>query len=496
MEENIVNNNKNKKKIIIGSIAIILLLLVVVIGSTYAYFTMGVQNVSEDTEITIKTGDKNNITLTGGVTNYKLHVDNDDMAKNKVNAVYYGTISESKNYETNEEDATITIGNIETDGELVDDYTCNATINIVLEGNMKDKLQENDLVVVIIQGETETTIDLSKDITEPSISFDLKNIEPIKAYVKLTNQDKDQSGLEGKELNLEINVSGFRCELNKGTPPLEMLTSTTSEDYLKTVAEDDELLRYVGTQEDVTAGRLNNYICFGTYNQETCLGDKETYMYRIIGITTENVNQELGLVSNQLKIIQAYPKDSISGIAWNSDSDSNITWNSASVQTEYLNGTFLTSITGTVGTHQWSDLISNPKWYIVDNRTSPWTLTVEEDKTTFSTNYKVGLLYASDYYDGCNKSPNTNCWLYVKNGLSTSASLSGNSTSLNEWTMSRFGYVSHDNYYYAWVVGSNGGLTLSDLTATFTVRPVFYLIPNITLTGEGTESNPFIIGEV
>ena len=332
MEENIVNNNKdnkNKKKIVIGSIAIVLLLLVVVIGSTYAYFTMGVQNVSEDTEITIKTGDKNNITLTGGVTNYKLHVDNDDMAKNKVNAVYYGTISESKNYETNEEDATITIGNIETDGELVDDYTCNATINIVLEGNMKDKLQENDLVVVIIQGETETTIDLSKDITEPSISFDLKNIEPIKAYVKLTNQDKDQSGLEGKELNLEINVSGFKCELNKRNSPLEVLTSTTSEDYLKTVAEDDELLRYVGTATDANEHRLNNFICFGTTDESTCTSNPDKYMYRIIGITTENIAEGYG-VKDQLKIIKASKSSSQQ---WFSSDSNSGKWSSTIIQT-------------------------------------------------------------------------------------------------------------------------------------------------------------------
>ena len=99
-------------------------------------------------------------------------------------------------------------------------------------------------------------------------------------------------------------------------------------------------------------------------------------------------------------------------------------------------------------------------------------------------------MYASDYYNGCDKSPDTNCWLYIKNGLSISTSLSGNAQ--NEWTMSRNG--NYDSDYLAWDIDVDGTLKSSFyLNATISVRPTFYLIPNITLTGGGTESDPFII---
>ena len=120
IEDNTLNNEKkNKKKILIGSMIIVLILVVIVVGTTYAYFTMGTINNSEDTEITIKTGKANNIKLTGGIESYKIHLEVADMAFNRVNNNYYGTTDDSKNYETTKEDGTQIIGNLELEGELV-----------------------------------------------------------------------------------------------------------------------------------------------------------------------------------------------------------------------------------------------------------------------------------------------------------------------------------------------------------------------------------------
>ncbi len=408
------------------------------------------------------------------------------MAQNKVNNVYYGTTDESKNYETDKESGTITLGDIQTQDTLVDDYVCSATINIGLDGDMKPELKTNDLVLVIIQGNKESEYDLSEINTSPTFSFALNNIEPIKAYLKFTNQETDQSGLAGKTLNVTISITDFVCEVDKSV--LATLQKTTDSDHLKTVADNDELIRYVGTYEEVK----NNYICFGTTEKDTCTSDKDTYMYRIIGITTDNVNTELGLVPDQLKIIKATPSNTSQ--VWHS-SNSDVIWDSADVQKIYLNATFfktITDITTKVETHNWSELISNPQWYIADNNVGSWILTTEKNKTTLSANHKVGLMYASDYYNGCNKSLNTSCWLYVKNGISASSSLSGNA--LYEWTMSRYGNALGN--CYAWSVLSGGTLNGTYyVDSSYAVRPVFYLIPDVTLTGEGTETNPFVISE-
>ncbi len=48
-------------------------------------------------------------------------------------------------------------------------------------------------------------------------------------------------------------------------------------------ADQGDMYRYQGTSELVN----NNYICFGTDNKVTCIGDEDHYMYRIIGITEE-----------------------------------------------------------------------------------------------------------------------------------------------------------------------------------------------------------------
>ncbi len=484
IEDNTLNNEKkNKKKILIGSMIIVLILVVIVVGTTYAYFTMGTINNSEDTEITIKTGKANNIKLTGGIESYKIHLEVADMAFNRVNNNYYGTTDDSKNYETTKEDGTQIIGNLELEGELVDDYVCTASVNVDLSGNMQSELHENDLVLVIIQGNTETEYDLSKSMTLSSFKFNLSKIEPIKAYLKFTNQNTDQSGLAGKTLNVTINVEDFKCEVRKSV--LTTLQKTTDSDHLKTVVENDELIRYVGTYEEIK----NNYICFGTTDTNTCTSEPDTYMYRIIGVTSDNVNTELGLVPDQLKIIKATPSNT--NQVWYNDYDVNYNWNDTNVEVKiYLNDTFLETITGTLGTHQWSDLISNPKWYIGDITGNSANPPKKESANLISNENKIGLMYASDYYNSYIYGSNTSSWLNICHGRTETNISCGNTY---EWTMSRYG--SSNNHYEVWSVYSGGHLNVGWVNDQFSVRPVLYLTPDIRLSGEGTESNPFLISE-
>ena len=262
---------------------------------------------------------------------------------------------------------------------------------------------------------------------------------------------------------------------------LKLMQQTTSETYLKTVAENDELLRYVGTQSDVTSNKLNNFICFGTENKDVCLGNKGTYMYRIIGITTDKVNTSLGLAKNQLKIIKATPSNTSQ--AWSTNPSSNTDWdNGSNTVRTYLNGTFLGTITGTVGTHNWSDLITSEKWYKGDNTSA--TSSKTEVKTLTTGSYKVGLMYASDYVNSGTQ--NTTNWLFIQNGMS-------GGTNADEWTMTRYGrYVGR---YEPWLVGTDGTFIHTGSNGTTRVRQVFYLTSEISISGAGTEGDPFIISD-
>ena len=472
-------DEKEKRKILISSILIIITLILVVVGTTYAFFSLQIQNSSEPTNIEITTGEQNEITLSGGITGYHINLDVSDMTKDKVGTPYYGTVSD-KNYETDELDGTQDIGILTKTGTLTEKYSCNASINITLDGDMKEFLQANDLVLVVKQGSTSSTYDLSEETTKYTFKFKLDNdnINPIQAYLKFTNQNSDQSDLAGKELNININIDDFACKISVGKEPLEMLRehATGGEEAVTFTEEDvDGMYRYKGTATQVT----NNYICFGTDDTETCLDTPKTYMYRIIGITSTK-DDTLGIPSNSLKIIKATP--SSESQQWHSSS-SDIKWDGSDMKT-YLNGTFYNSIKDAQpnGVY-WDSIILSHSWYNLDYTSVP----AAEPTTSHTAASKIGLMYATDYKNSGDQ--NTNNWLFIKNGWSTNSSLSGNA--LYEWTLSRYG----NNYgnYSAWGVATSGPLSYRRLGYSYVVRPVFYLQSDITLTGEGTAENPFII---
>ncbi len=205
----------------------------------------------------------------------------------------------------------------------------------------------------------------------------------------------------------------------KGRPALEVLKQHKTGGSSTTTFNEsdiDGMYRYKGTKDQV----INNYICFGTTNTDTCTGNQATYMYRIIGIT-DKANATLGLEEGQLKIIRAIP--SSTSQQWHSSSSSDTKWDAASVQT-YLNGTFLNTIDET-----WKKLIDDPYWWIGDNTNSG--ATTETTTTKSSAKHKVGLMYKSDYVNAGTQA--TTNWLHITNGTSSSSTYS----SLNEWTMTR-----------------------------------------------------------
>lgn len=241
------------------------------------------------------------------------------------------------------------------------------------------------------------------------------------------------------------------------------------------------LYRFKGTKDDVTNHDLNNYICFGTTDIETCTGaDKQYYMYRIIGITDgSTTNTALGLEANQLKIIRAYPSNI--DIALNSQ-NSDIPWDEMDI-VDYLNNEFLQTDKLKWKNTYWEGIINESKWYIGTNTNANATT---ETTTVSTSEHRVGLMYKSDFFNAgqVGQSVGRNNWLFISNGMN------GSPTNTTEWTMTN---SSTTRNYSAWAIWSDGKFDTRYLNLTRAVRPVFYLISNVTLTGEGTEESPFII---
>ena len=239
------------------------------------------------------------------------------------------------------------------------------------------------------------------------------------------------------------------------------------------------LYRYQGTEVD-------NYICFGTSDKDTCLGNTDAYLYRIIGVSEDG----------RIKVLKNYALEST--MKWYSSNTSNKTWPSSTIFSSIKDSSFLTNTSYMPS--GWEDKIEITSWKYGDN--TDVNITADalyniENAWTDTVDAKIGLIYAHDYayaYQSgglnCSQSGSyTTCktaWMFI--GVSDSEA-----PSAMEWTMSRYG-LSGSNYT-AWYVHSNGRLgNGSQASYSYSVRPVFFLKSDIELIGgTGKSDDPFII---
>jgi len=109
---------------------------------------------------------------------------------------------------------------------------------------------------------------------------------------------------------------------------------------------------------------------------------------------------------------------------------------------------------------------------------------------------KIGLMYVSDYLlslgnDALNYTSNNQYnslklgWMHISNNDSELSSS-------DEWSMSGFGRNDND-VEASWFIDSSGYISNSENWEEKYVRPVFYLTSDVTITGEGSITNPYII---
>ena len=247
----------------------------------------------------------------------------------------------------------------------------------------------------------------------------------------------------------------------------------------------------------------NNYIWF---NNE---------LWRIIGVFDSASHGQSG---NLVKIIR---EESIGGLAWHKSGTND--WSASSLKS-LLNGAYYdwdsnkssvstycygysTTVPGNCdyskiginGTYR--SMIQNVTWYLRGHSSTSATAesfynyerttgTVYSGRPTEEEGY-IGLMYPSDYgysvlASSCART--TNLSSYNK---STCAGQSWLYKTGYEWTITPYSLVSYKvfNLYY------NGYLSDYDASSGYSIRPVLYLSSSVyKITGDGTISNPYIIG--
>ncbi len=224
------------------------------------------------------------------------------------------------------------------------------------------------------------------------------------------------------------------------------------------------LYRYQGVQNNDT--NVDNYICFGTTDKNSCLSNQNNFMYRIIGIAPEG----------QLKVIKM---TSIGSSVWN-DKDGTL-WGSCTLYNK-LNGYYFLENTNYIPVG-WSNKIEMSSWHsgYITNSTAA-TISERELALPVVTG-KIGIISLHDYANTMVEPSYSNqSWIHI------SKNDSNNSTGW-EWMLN-----SKDSNF-GWMLIS-GGSVATDLYLSngVNIRPVFYISASERIaSGSGTITDPYLL---
>ena len=281
------------------------------------------------------------------------------------------------------------------------------------------------------------------------------------------------AGKVTEETISEITITLEYVQDNGGAVPPLPSEESAADELIKTVvtsgdglyADEYEEGRYV-----YKGANPNNYI---TFNNET---------WRIISVETDGT----------LKIMR---KDSIGSMAWDTSESNN--WTRPATLNTYLNNDYYNTLSNEaqalIQTHSWG---IGP---VTESNTDLAGQIASENGTTWNGN--IGLITASDAIKANSNTEQCGNLKLNENNRDTCKTTNYLvQTSDYVWTISP--YVS--STIHVFVVAFNGNVGgLSTNTGCFTtgntsyscstILPALYLKSNITLSGEGTETNPYTI---
>ena len=413
-----------------------------------------------------------------------------------------------------------------------DSISLNLSSSVTNTQNKQDNLIDNSYVINIEpynNGDTK--------------SFDCKlHKEPTTFAEELIDSDELwESGLTGD--GYRYTGTGNICKYNNGTYQTygEMecktlynirrttnssgkITDTTYETGIPTsnASFTYEVTATFEPESTDSSGVPNNFVCFGTTDKDTCLNNKDKYLFRIIGVFKDSNGE------NHVKLIKfvqlAYTK-------WN-DEDFDGTWGESTLFSS-LNGSTYLDNTSYIES-SWKSKIADWTWTSVNTllyksngvsyyyttpkgvyehemlkasssgvlcaNSSDTDGTVDRCKIGEWSNAtgKIGLMYASDYAlslgdTALNMTGGTYTngatlrtgWLHPLNN--------DRSKAVFEWTLAVTG--TNGSYHLIWEVDKDGYLYAYYMDFSAAIRPVFYLTSDIlpSTDGVGSYTDPYIL---
>ena len=239
------------------------------------------------------------------------------------------------------------------------------------------------------------------------------------------------------------------------------------------------LYRYQGVQD--ASHNVNNYICFGTVDKSTCVGDTDKYMYRIIGINT----------NGQMKLIKKEALNTDYGLNLLKSAD----WPSTPIYIG-LNGSYFLDNNIYIPDSTWEDRIAITEWHYAsfsDANVDFLTLYTREIEAP-AVNSKIGLMYLHDYFYALPGGINCSSSGSPATCLTNWIHLSKNDPSPprdKEWIITRY------DINGLWTISLDGTASYHNTEKyghTDSVRPVFFLNSNERIaSGNGTITDPYIL---
>ncbi len=293
-------------------------------------------------------------------------------------------------------------------------------------------------------------------------------------FVNLTN---DQSINEDATLDIDVILQKDRIGQTTTLAGYVISQYTGVDGENSIYYHDADLVNGAGDNSYRYSGaNPNNYVCFGS-EEEICPEDN---LYRIIGVFDDNV-----------KIIKS---TSYGNYPW--DTSGSNTWSTSSIKS-ILNTNYLESLGAT-----WQDKIVTYKWsvggghyqYLRDvNAQTAYNYEVGSNSSDITDTMKAGLMYVSDYYYGATNT----YWTYPGYSYSEEifdyrAAIESNWLYIGsvEWIIP----CRTDTTDRVFAIDGTGFVGNTSVTASFVIRPVFYLNSNVLyVSGDGISNDPFRI---
>ena len=339
----------------------------------------------------------------------------------------------------------------------------------LVNGTINYSLADLNIVAITVDGEEDTTIQLSYDSATKNFTITPFTTKGTKCY------------LDFEEVK---------------TPASEIIAGLvgTSDEV---VLDEADNARYIGADP-------NNYVLFNCddYNNPS---SSTCELWRIIGVFSDDTHGRSGE-----KLVKLIRSESIGNIAWDSGNVND--WSSASLQ-ESLNGSYLSGtnlVSGKGITSATNDMIETVTWKLggtasytsASNGLASHFYGYERGETVYSNHEttwegKIGLMYPSDYgyaTKGGSTTDRSTClatalynwdysdcynndWLYDSSAIQWTLTPNSSYSSLVCLVNNYYGILGDNNAYYG-----HG------------VRPSIYLKSNIAISGgDGSESNPYTL---